>query len=208
MTRLLYLISILAYGLVTSGCTTTPALHVIGIYEARSKEVTVNITDNTRPVVLALTAYNKTLWKVNLKEGVKLKRIILAGYHSQHVIGLPPNTPIEVYTYDPSPCELCWQGPSIIHSYENSYQEPAVELEKITDLEVTSYQGGYQGAEFSIFPGMKKWSMQREKALTQHNSLRGSVAPIPMACDCPEGTPFGKCKCSVGSQGCSCVIEQ
>lgn len=136
---------------------TTPALHVIGIYETRSNEVIVNITDNTRPVVLALTAYNRTSWKVNLKEGVNLKRIILAGYHSQSVIGLPPNTPIEVYTYDPSPCELCWQGPSIIHSYENSYKEPDIGLEKITGLEATSFQGGYQGSEFSIFPGMKKW---------------------------------------------------
>ncbi|HWQ95062.1 MAG TPA: hypothetical protein VN418_06160 [Gammaproteobacteria bacterium] len=207
MTRLFYLISILAFGLLVSGCTTTPALHVIGIYEARAKEVVVNITDDTRPVVLALTAYDKTLWKVNLKDGVKLKRIILAGYHSQHVTGLPPNTPIEVYTYDPSPCELCWQGPYIIHY--SSYQEPSVELRKITGLDVTSYQWLYQGVEFSIFPGMKKWIEQKDKVSTQHNPLRRSAAGIPMACGCPEGTPIGKCKCAVNSQeACSCVVEQ
>ena len=36
-----------------------------------------------------------------------------------------------------------------------------------------------------------------------------SGAVTPMACGCPEGTPFGKCKCSVSSKGvCSCVIEK
>lgn len=33
-------------------------------------------------------------------------------------------------------------------------------------------------------------------------------ALTPVACGCPEGTPFGKCKCSVSAQGCSCVSEQ
>lgn len=143
-----------------SGCTTTTSLHVIGIYQSRSNEIDVNVNDDTRPVVLALTSYEQGNWRVNLKEGVKLKKVILVGYHSQFVTGLPPNTPIEVYTYDQSPCDHCWQGRYIIQSGEKPYQEPAVELEKITGLKVTTYQGRYQGAEFSIFPGMKEWSPQ------------------------------------------------
>ena len=164
---------LLLVGLLASGCTTAPALHVIGIYEPRAKEVVVNVTDDTKPIVLALTAYDRTVWKLNLKDGVKLQRIILAGYHAQSVIGLPSSTPIEVFSYDPSPCERCWQGPYVIRS---SYQEPAVELNKITGLDVTSYQGRYQGVEFNIFPGIKKWR-EEDRPPTQSNSPRGSAAP-------------------------------
>lgn len=117
------------------------------------KEVIVNVTDGTRPIVLALTAYNKTSWKVSLTKGVTLTKVILGGYHSQQISGIPPKTPIEVYTYDPSPCKQCWQGSKFFYSYE----KPPEELKEITGLEVTSFQGRYSGSEFSIFPGMKKF---------------------------------------------------
>lgn len=115
------------------------------------KEVTVHVSDDSRPVVLALTAYDRTLWKVSLKSGVKLAKVILAGYHSQRVSGIPPETPIEVYTHDPSPCDQCWQAAK----YFYSYQAPPVQLREITNLEVSSFQGRYKGTEFSIFPGIK-----------------------------------------------------
>jgi len=118
-----------------------------------NREVVVNVTDDTRPIVLALTAYNKTSWKVSLKKGVTLTKVILGGYHSQQVSGIPPKTPIEVYTYEPSPCKQCWQSSKNFYSYE----KPPVELKEITGLEVTSFQGRYSGSEFSIFPEMRKF---------------------------------------------------
>lgn len=195
MTRLLQLLAVFLVGLHATGCTTTPALHVIGVYEGQTppgvddrpwwakcndgqkdkqldavpmrqsiechqkyagihaeKEITVNISDNSRPIVLALTAYDRTLWKVFLKRGVILKKVILAGYHSQRVSGIPPKVPIEVYAYDPSPCDTCWQGENYFYSYKN----PPEQLKSITGLEVSSFQGRYKGTEFSIFPGIKK----------------------------------------------------
>jgi len=115
------------------------------------KEIVVNVSDDSRPIVLALTAYDRTLWKVSLKRGVKLTKVILAGYHSQRVSGIPPETPVETYTHDPSPCERCRQGAE----YFYSYQGPPGQLKEITGLEVTSFQGRYKGAEFSIFPGIR-----------------------------------------------------
>lgn len=177
-----------------AGCTTTPALHVIGVYEGQTppgvdarpwwakcndekgegrpdalaapaiechqryagmraeKEVALSISDDSRPVVLALTAYEPTYWKVSLKAGVKLTKVILGGYHAQRISGLPTETPIETYTHDPSPCERCWQGAKYFYSYEKVPHQ----LKEITGLEVTSFQGRYRGGEFSIFPGMKK----------------------------------------------------
>jgi len=143
-----------------SKCTNNTSLHVIGIYESNSNEIVVNVTDDTKPIVLALTSYEQGNWKVILKEGVKLKKVILVGYGSQFVTGLPPNTPIDVYSYAQSPCDLCWQGPYIFQSGGDFYHKPAVELEKITGLKVTTFQGRYEGNGFSIFPGMKEWSPQ------------------------------------------------
>lgn len=117
------------------------------------KEIIVKISDTTSPIILALTAYEKTLWKVSIKRGVKIVKVILGGYHSQRVTGLSPKTPIEAYTYDPSPCDNCWQGPEYFYSYKT----PPKELGKITGLPVTSFQGRYSGSEFSIFPGIKQF---------------------------------------------------
>ena len=121
--------------------------------EQIEKDVVAKVSDNSRPMVLALSAYEMTHWTLVLEKGVKILKIILAGYHSQRVTGQPPDTPIEVYTYDPSPCDRCWQG----QQYFYSYKEPPKELKTITDLEVTSFQGQNVGAEFSIFRGMKKY---------------------------------------------------
>jgi predicted RNase H-like HicB family nuclease len=118
--------------LFVTGCATTPALHVIGVYEAQTPpgiddrpwwakcvddekskksgavrtplsiessiechqkharkhaegEIVISVSDDSRPIVLALTAYDRTHWRVSLKEGARLTKVILAGYHSQRV---------------------------------------------------------------------------------------------------------------------------
>lgn len=194
MKRLFQSITVMIFLALTVGCSTTPALHAIGVHEGKTppgvddspwwakcndsksdsrssvpsppsiechqkyagihaeKEVTVHVGDNSKPIVLALTAYDKTYWKVTLKEGVKLIKVILGGYHSQRVSGIPAEVPIETYTYDPSPCERCWQGAKYFYSHE----KPPHQLKEITGLEVTSFQGRYKGSDFSIFPGIKK----------------------------------------------------
>ena len=117
------------------------------------KEVTINITYDTKPIVLALTAYEPTLWKISQRTEVKIVKVILAGYHAQRIEGISPEAAIEVYTYDESPCARCWQGGQ--HFY--SYKAPPKQLEEITGLEVTSFQGRYSGSEFWIFPGIKQY---------------------------------------------------
>lgn len=191
MKRLFQLTAVMVYVALTGGCSTTPALHVIGVYEGQTppsaddrpwwakcgdntkdgrpsapnpsiechrnyagtraeKEVAVHVSDDSRPMVLALTAYDTTVWKVTLKEGVKLTKVILGGYHSQRVSGIPLETPIETYTRDPSPCDRCLQGATYFHSY----QQPPHQLKEITGLEVTSFQGRYREGSFSIVPGI------------------------------------------------------
>ena len=120
--------------------------------QATEKEVVVYVSENSKPIVLALTAYDKTHWKVSLKKGVNITKVILGGYHSQRVSGVPEATVIETYTHDPSPCPRCWQSGNYFYSYEN----PPQQLRSITGLEVSTFQGRYKGSEFSIYPGLKR----------------------------------------------------
>ena len=111
-------------------------------------EVTVNVYITDRPVILALTAYDKTRWRIIGRAGVTIKKVILGGYHAQSVIGISEQIPAEVYTHDSSPCSHCYQGQGSFYSYE----APPGELQKITGLKPASFQGKYTGKEFNLFP--------------------------------------------------------
>jgi hypothetical protein len=132
------------------------------------KEVVVNVSDDSGPIVLALTAYNRTLWKVSLASGVKLTKVVLGGYHTQRVSGIPAETPIETYTHDPSPCERCWQGSE--HFY--SYQKPPEKLMEVTGLDVTSFQGRDKGTEFFIFSADESLKRDKDVALVDVEALK------------------------------------
>lgn len=109
--------------------------------------VEVEITDKSGPLVLALTAYEPTLWKISKKRGVRIQKLILAGYHAQRAEGLDDDTPIEIFSHESSaPCDQCVQHSDYFHSYE---QAPA-ELYGLTGLDPVSFQGSYKGDEFLI----------------------------------------------------------
>jgi hypothetical protein len=127
---------------------TSPVLHAVGVYQAPGDEVRVRVEDEHRPVVLALSAYESIHWDVRLAAGVIVDRVILSGYHAQRISGIAESVPIETYTYDPSPCGQCVPG----RKYFYGYRSPPKELKEITGLEATSFQGAYDGIEFTIPP--------------------------------------------------------
>jgi ankyrin repeat protein len=157
------------YNLLPSENAKNPILHAIGVYQARSKEIVVNVSDDTRPIVLALSAYDATHWKIKPEAGVIIEKIILSGYHTQRVSGVHETVRIETYTYESSPCGQCvalvrksrgTTKPEVNCgsrgcsdddvNYFYSYREPPRELKEITGLDITSFQGRYEGSEFSI----------------------------------------------------------
>ncbi len=115
-------------------------------------QVVVNVSITGKPLILAFSAYEKTKWIVKTKGGVLIEKVILGGYHSQSVEGITHDVPIEVYTYDSSHCEKCYQG----RGYFYSYKVVPEQLKDITGLSACSWQGRYRGEEFSIFPEMKR----------------------------------------------------
>lgn len=161
-----------------------PELHVIGVYEGtdpsddgrpwqskcgelssischqtmtkRKREiggvVIVNVSITDRPIVLALSAYDKTKWIIKADKSVVIKKVILSGYHAQSIEGVSDHTSIEVYTYDSSPCSRCYQGQGYFYSYKSVPEQ----LEQVSGMSASTWQGKYRGLEFSIFPGMRK----------------------------------------------------
>jgi len=158
----------------------TPELHAIGVYEGTDQgddgrpwhskcgeldlqlchqkmtqgerevggQVIVYVSITDRPITLGLTTYNKTKWIIKADKGSVIKKVILGGYHAQSVEGVSNNTSIEVYTHDSSPCQRCYQGQGYFYSYKSAPSE----LQKISGMPVSSWNGRYRGIEFSISP--------------------------------------------------------
>lgn len=128
---------------------TKPIVHAVGIYRPEygvRNEVAVDISDDSRPLILSLSAYEKTHWTLKVQEGVKIEKILLSGYHVQTISGMAPDVPIEVYTYDASPCSQCTRGNGFFFSYDYPHKR----IEELTDQPVNTFQGSYVGNRFSI----------------------------------------------------------
>lgn len=129
-------------------------LHVIGVYEAQGNPgfrdqpqgtVTVNVAPRAKPIVLALSAYESILWRLNVAPGAQVARVILHGYAPQLVEGAPSGTQI-VYR---GPEDMC----SIAYGWELSQGGNALMIADIrayTGLVETSFQGCYDAAEFDV----------------------------------------------------------
>lgn len=134
------------------GCSTSPALHGIGVYEGSYSEgqkhsfghhpdghVEVNLHSKNRPVVLVLSSYEPVVWTVVPDKGVKIKEIILSSYHPSKVIGVDSSVKVSRHSFG--------------YSYTSEAVNPdfhgkIIKYTKIPDFE--SFQGSYKGQLFSI----------------------------------------------------------
>ena len=115
-----------------------------------SRSVTVNITDDSSPIVLGLMSYEPVTWKIEASQNVTIKRIILGGYHTQRIEGVS-EIQVDVYTYERTECDRCVQKGKYFYSYKGV---PA-EMEAAVGLKARSFQGNYTGGRYTIFREMK-----------------------------------------------------
>lgn len=140
-------------------------VHVVGTYNgADGAPLTVEVKRTDKPITLVLTAYYWQDWKLKLAEGVKLDRVIVAGYFAQRIAGvieaLPAGTPLEVYTYFPSkearqdlPPPESFGGREFFWAYKQTSQEYfdlKEKVEALTDSEIASFQADYSTDAFTI----------------------------------------------------------
>jgi len=114
------------------------------------RTVTVNISDETTPVILGLMSYEGVTWQIKTRPGVVIEKVILAGYHQQRIEGVG-DAQVDVYSYDNSPCDRCVQKGRYFYSYERV----PFEMEVAAGVRATSFQGNYTGGSYQIFKGMQ-----------------------------------------------------
>lgn len=114
------------------------------------RTVTVNVNDDSSPIILGLMAYEPVTWHINAAPGVVIERVILSGYHQQQITGTG-DAQVDVYSYDNSPCERCVQKGRFFYSYERVPRE----MEMAAGVRASSFQGNYTGGTYQIFKGMQ-----------------------------------------------------
>ncbi|MET4484435.1 hypothetical protein [Bradyrhizobium sp. F1.13.3] len=125
-------------------------LHLIGSYSG-SGRIVIGPTDE--PVVLALSSFKPSLWRIELQSGARLQKIILFGRDEQRVSGAPADVDI----VNRSSCPVSaykWEGAGENVRYmDGHYRDFLAAAQQESGLAETSFQGSYDaGTYFSIPP--------------------------------------------------------
>lgn len=118
----------------------------------RSRAVTVTVSRTNAPIVLVLMAYAPVDWKLVPMSGVKLAKVIVAGYSGQDIVGVPAGVPVEVRSHQNSPCNVCMRVGDYFYTYQQNteYQRIVAKLQRETGLQPSSFQGAYSSDRFLI----------------------------------------------------------
>jgi hypothetical protein len=122
---------------------------VVGVYEGERHVdgvVDVRVPTRKRPVVLALTAYQPTIWRID--STAKLAAVYLFGYEPQRIEGVPKDVRVKVVTKPDFVCTYGWEPKQ--NTGGCYYQKMIATVRKSTGLVESSFQGCYAGREFEI----------------------------------------------------------
>ena len=139
-------------------------MHVVGVYQTHSNHgfnrhpegaATVYVERKDRPVALVLSSYEPVHWTIKSEQGAEISRVILNGYHDSRVtMADGSKVLVEEFTYEGTQrylgdaCPFEWVDSSPTDGCET---EPFVKkLEAHTGLEITSFQGCYDGNAFHV----------------------------------------------------------
>ncbi|TPQ29804.1 hypothetical protein C2U68_00420 [Methylomonas koyamae] len=115
--------------------------------------VTVTVPSSPIPKVLALMSYEPVKWVLVGAKAGNVRRIILGGYHGQDFQGVTEDIPVDVYTYDSSPCVNCSRHSDHFYAYRKDsaeYSQALDKLRSITGLSPVSFQGLPKSDRFTI----------------------------------------------------------
>jgi hypothetical protein len=130
-------------------------LHLISGYSAGS--VTVEVTAQPEPVILALGSYEPASWTIRMAQGAKLERVILGGYHRQTLAEVPAGVAVENYSHDDGSV-----GFYVSSRNDESYAPALHRLRELTGLTPTTFQGIGRGPQspLTIGPENHDWLIQ------------------------------------------------
>ncbi|MFN3200194.1 MAG: thrombospondin type 3 repeat-containing protein [Bradymonadia bacterium] len=142
-----------------ANATSDTEVHLFGVYESALNrgfrqhprgDVDVNITRTGVPMILVMSSYEPTNWRLNLAPGAQVQQIILNGYYTQTVEG-HGDIPV-LYKHEPgnyfTACAYVWpsgNGGCDTNALING-------VEGLLNLEVTSFHGCYGSTGFTLGP--------------------------------------------------------
>jgi hypothetical protein len=114
-----------------AGLPDNAEVHVVGLYKGGKEldvqlgqsghtttEIEVIVDRTPAPVILVLSAYDPVVWKVGTARGATVAGVLVSGYHTQALLGIPRATPHRVLASEQS------QGCQAVsaHSAQNAAQ--------------------------------------------------------------------------------------
>lgn len=181
-------------------------LHVIGVYEPDCRQpaptwpfaclvapepVTVVVEPRPKPVVLALIGSEPVVWRIEVRPGASVERVLTAGYDEQTVIGVPAGVvqslALEHYAY----------GWEIEHnSGGGGYWWMMSALREATGAVETSFQGCYTGGRFTIPYAVDPPTTCAASPVTGDEDIPQAAVVFP---DCPDA--------AVESAACLTIVD-
>ena len=143
-----------------SGISQSPELLLVGVYETlsnhydafgnhRQGSATVHITDGGgKPIVLALSSYEPTMWNIDVAPNVNISQIILNGYYDQAYSGVSSGLVINKSGLGNYLASCGYSLPYNGGGCDTNYLQS--QLESFTGLSLTSFSGVYRATDFTI----------------------------------------------------------
>lgn len=157
------------------------------------KTVTVTIAHSSSPKVIALMAYEPVKWKIVGAAANDVRKIVIGGYHGQDVEGVGTEIPVELYSYESSPCQICSRQTGHFYAYKKDtpeYTNAIDRLQTITGLRPASFQGAQSSDRFTISGSSHITRSMGSKSVRESISGQTFVDQISianMAVPLPEG---------------------
>ncbi len=134
---------------------TDAEVHVIGIYMpengTQDDRVYVHIKNTGKPLVIVLCGYSDAQWNLDVDQGTTIREVIVSGWFNQDIVGVPDGVPTKLIIGSTSRNKQADKNYFWSYAWHTENGRDMVrKIAALTGLQVSSYQGVYQGKQFTI----------------------------------------------------------
>lgn len=172
-------------------------VHLVGLYKGPKRlglslgpsghattEIDVVVGRSLSPIVLVLSAYDPVVWRVGSTSQSNLAGVLISGYHSQALIGVPRDTPHRILSYE--------QGQGCEYFYVHNAQTAAQAERRIMALVgrgIDKYYGSSPALVGEVGGDSRLGEVTYSSDLTVegHSAIRSDPPPGERSVEASEG---------------------